>query len=124
MLTRYSADKNSGSPDAPGTLVLYLVLLAFGIALPFGQFIPWLRQHGLDPAKFRDDLFANRISGFFGWDVLVAVPTLIVLALADRELRPGQRGLVVAGLLLGTSVGLPLYLVLRERNRRALSAAG
>jgi hypothetical protein len=122
-MTRYSVDEDSGRPEAPGRLALYLALLALGTALPFAQFLPWLRQHGLDLAKFRDDLFANRISGFFGWDVLVAVPTLIVLVLADRELRPAQRGLAVAGSLLGTSVGLPLYLVLRERNRRVLSAA-
>lgn len=121
-MTRFPTDRDFGSPGAPSRLALYLALLALGTALPFAQLIPWLRRHGLDLAKFREDLFANRISGFFGWDVLVAVPTLVVLVLADRELRPAQRGLVVAGSLLGTSVGLPLYLVLREGNRRAFPA--
>ena len=95
----------------------YAVMLVLGLVLPLRYFIPWLDKHGVDLPRFGQELFANRISSFFAWDVLTAVATLLVVAFADQELRPAQRWLVVAGSLLGASVGLPLYLFLREGNR-------
>jgi len=100
---------------------VYAGLLGLGIVLPFSRFVPWLLDHGPDVGRFFDDLFANRIGGFFGLDVLVAAGTLLVLAAVDRELRPRQRWLVAGGSLLGASVGLPLYLLIRERNRRRVA---
>lgn len=96
----------------------YAGLLVLGIALPYSRFIPWLVEHGVDLPRFRDELLANRIGGFFGWDVAVAVVGLLAVASADPELRPAQRWLVALGSLGGASVGLPLYLLLREGNRR------
>ena len=95
----------------------YAAMLVLGLVLPLSQFIPWLDKHGVDLPRFGQELFANRISSFFAWDVLSAVATLLVLAFVDHELRPAQRWLVAAGSLLGASVGLPLYLLLREGNR-------
>jgi len=92
-------------------------MLVLGLVLPLKQVIPWLDRHGVDLPRFGQELFANRISSFFAWDVLSAVATLLVLAFVDHELRPAQRWLVAAGSLLGASVGLPLYLLLREGNR-------
>lgn len=117
-----------GSPliPTPGSRrkqALYLLLLALGMILPYAQFVPWLAKHGFDLARFREELFANRISGFFAWDLLIAVPTLIVLVIADRELSVAQRWLVVIGSFFGASVGLPLYLACRERNRLRATAA-
>ncbi len=65
-----------------------------------------------------DELFANHISSFFGVDVVIAVVVLLTLALTSEDLTPRQRGAVAAGALAGASVGLPLYLWLRERNQR------
>lgn len=92
-------------------------MLVLGLVLPLKQFIPWLEQHGVDLPRFGQELFANRVSSFFAWDVFTAVATLLVVASADQELSPAQRWLVAAGSLLGASVGLPLYLFLREGNR-------
>ena len=50
----------------------------------------------------------------------MAAGTRLVLAAVDREPRPRQRWLVAGGSLLGASVGLPLYLLIRERNRRGI----
>lgn len=95
----------------------YAVMLGLGLVLPLQQFLPWLKKHRVDLPRFGQELFANRVSSFFAWDVLTAVATLLVVAFADEELRPMQRWLVVAGSLLGASVGLPLYLFLREGDR-------
>jgi hypothetical protein len=50
----------------------YLILCILGIALPYSQFIPFLLENGLDLECFFEQLFINRISAFFGMDVLVS----------------------------------------------------
>ena len=102
----------------------YLGLLALGVALPYAQAVPWLQEHGPDARRFLEQTFATRIGSFFAWDVVVASSTLLVAAAVDPELTGGQRALVSVGALGGTSVGLPFYLWLRERNRRASRTGG
>ncbi len=102
---------------------LYLWLCVAGTALPYWQFIPFLREHGLDLRLFVEQLFANPISGFFGLDVLVSSVVLWVLVAVEGK-RAGVRHLwapVVANLAVGVSLGLPLFLYLREASleRRA-----
>jgi hypothetical protein len=43
----------------------YLVCCAFGVLLPYSQFVPWLLEHGLNMTLFCRELFANRIGAFF-----------------------------------------------------------
>ena len=47
---------------------MYLFLCVLGVLLPYSQFIPWLIENGLNVPLFVRQLFANRISGFFGLD--------------------------------------------------------
>src|SRR5690349_10555674 len=95
---------------------VYLVLCIAGVLLPYWQFAPWALQHGLNPTLFVRELFANRISAFFGMDVIVSA--LVLLAFARIEgARLGIRRrwlVVVAVLTVGVSLGLPLFLYLRE----------
>ena len=51
---------------------VYLALCVLGLALPYWQFVPWFLEHGLDLSLFVHELFANRIAGFFGIDVIVS----------------------------------------------------
>ncbi|MEV6521104.1 DUF2834 domain-containing protein [Longispora sp. NPDC051575] len=95
----------------------YAVALVAGIALPYAQAVPWLLDHGPDLPRLFDEVFGDRISAFFGWDVVVSVLALAVATAVDGSLRRGQKALILAGSLLGASVGLPLYLLLRQRNR-------
>ncbi len=95
---------------------LYLALCVAGTALPCAQLVPFLREHGLDPRLFVEQLFANRIAAFFGWDVIVS--SLVLWAFVRIEGRRAQvphRWAPVVGLLtVGVSLGLPLFLYLRE----------
>jgi hypothetical protein len=50
---------------------LYLALCVAGTLLPCYQFLPFLRDHGLDVTAFFAQLFASPVSGFFGMDVIV-----------------------------------------------------
>lgn len=94
----------------------YLALCVLGFLLPYSQFLPWLLANGLNPSLFLEDLFANRIGGFFGLDVLVSAVVLCVLALTEGR-RLGMRGLwlpIAATFAVGVSLGLPLFLYLRQ----------
>lgn len=106
-------------------LWIYAVLLALGTIVPFARIMPWLVDHGLDVRLFLDQLFANPVSSFFALDVIMAVITLLVLAKIDRDLSGRQRIAVALSALLGASVGLPAYLLLREWNLVSrISSAG
>ena len=99
---------------------IYLVLCFLGVALPYWQFIPWVAANGLDMSLFFRQLFANRVGAFFGMDVLVSAVTLMIFARAEgRRLKLGAHArwlTLAATLTVGVSLGLPLFLYLRERK--------
>jgi len=97
---------------------VYLVLCIVGLVAPYGAFLPWLAEHGPNGRLFVQQLFANRISAFFAIDVVVsAVVLLRFAALESHRLRLRGRWIILlATLLVGVSLGLPLFLYLRERQ--------
>ncbi|HEY8258668.1 MAG TPA: DUF2834 domain-containing protein [Gemmatimonadales bacterium] len=100
---------------------LYLVLCILGTLLPYSQFLPFLREYGPDAGAFVGQLFANRISAFFGLDVVVS--SLVLWAFVSIEGRraevPRLWAPIVATLAVGVSLGLPLFLYMRESHREA-----
>lgn len=100
----------------PKTLYLWLCIL--GTALPYSQFISFLREHGPDPRLFVEQLFATPISGFFAMDVIVSAVTLWVLVAVEGKRAPMKYlwAPVVASLAVGVSLGLPMFLYLREAS--------
>ena len=95
---------------------VYLLLCVLGTVLPYSQLVPFLRDHGLDLRLLVEQLFANRVSAFFGLDVLVSAIALVVLVRVEgKRTGVGPRWApVVAVLVVGVSLGLPLFLYLRE----------
>lgn len=95
---------------------LYLLLCILGLLLPYAEFVPWVLQHGLNLRLFVQELFANRIGAFFGMDVIVsAIALLVFTRFESTRLGIGKRWVVVlATLTVGVSLGLPLFLYLRE----------
>lgn len=97
---------------------LYLALCVVGVAVPYAQFIPWITEHGLQLGLFVRELFATRVGAFFGLDVAVSAVVLFVFVFAERAAL-GIRHVwlpVLATLVVGVSLGLPLFLYLRERS--------
>ena len=96
--------------------ILYFILCVAGTVLPYSQFIPFLREHGLDTSLFVQQLFANDVSGFFGLDVIVSSFVLWVFVYSEgARLRMRHLWLyIVANLLGGVSLGLPLFLLMRQ----------
>jgi hypothetical protein len=95
---------------------IYLVLCVAGFVLPYWQFVPWVMEHGLNLRLFVADLFANRIGGFFGMDVIVSAVALgAFVRVEGRRLGMGLRWLPMAAVLtVGVSLGLPLFLYMRQ----------
>ena len=98
----------------PKTIYLWLGVL--GTVLPYWQFLPFLRERGVDLQLFAVQMFANPVSGFFALDVVVSSLVLWVLVAAEGR-RAGVKHLwapIAANLCVGVSLGLPLFLYLRE----------
>ena len=95
---------------------VYLFLCVLGIVLPYSQLIPWVLENGLHLGLIFRQLFANRIGGFFGLDVLVSSVALVGFVRTEgRRLGVRRLWLPILGLLtVGVSCALPLFLYLRE----------
>jgi hypothetical protein len=105
---------------------IYLVLCFVGTLLPYWQFVPWVLQHGMNLSLFVRELFVNRIGAFFGMDVLVSAVVLIVfMRFESGGLNIRRRWLPVLGVLtVGVSLGLPMFLYMRELRMEQIKSLG
>ncbi len=97
---------------------VYLILCVVGVVLPYWQIAPWLAENGLNLPLFFRQLFENRVGAFFGVDVFVSAAALLVFARGEGG-RARVRGfwpVALAVAAVGVSLGLPLFLYLRERG--------
>lgn len=96
----------------------YLILAVAGTVLPLSQFLPFLREHGLNASLFVEQLFSTRIGAFFGLDVVVSSVVLWMFVYFEgrRVSVPYRWSPVIASLAVGVSLGLPLFLYLREQE--------
>ncbi len=96
---------------------VYLIFCLLGLLLPYSQFVPWIMEHhALNMPLFVRDLFANRISAFFAFDVIVSAVVLISFIHTEGK-RLGMRLLwlpTIGTLLIGVSLGFPLFLYQRQ----------
>ncbi len=106
--------------------ILYFILCVAGTVLPYSQLIPFLREHGLDTSVLVQQLFANKVSGFFGLDVIVSSLALWVFVYSEgRRLKMRNLWLyIAANLLVGVSLALPLFLLVRQSRMDSEPAAG
>ena len=98
--------------------IAYLVLCILGTALPYSQFVPFLLEKGLNVNAFFGQLFANQISGFFGMDVIVSSVVFLFFVFSEGS-RLKMKNLwifIATNLLVGVSLGLPLFLLMRQRR--------
>ena len=100
---------------------LYLVAAVVGTVLPLSQFIPFLARFGLDMSAFFSQLFQNHVSSFFGLDVIVSSVVLWFFVLSEGKRRQMKNlwVYVLCSLIVGVSLGLPLFLFFRERKLAA-----
>jgi hypothetical protein len=91
-----------------------------GTILPYSQFIPFLMEHGFDFQLFSEQLFINKISSFFGIDLIVTSLIFWVFVFIEgRRLEMKNLWIyIVSNLLVGVSLALPLFLLMRERKQQ------
>lgn len=102
---------------------IYALLTLLGIALPYGAFIPWVINHGVDLNLLLAQATANPISIFAWLDVVVsAVVLLLFIVTEGRKHKIKYWPIAVLGTLtVGVSCGLPLFLLLKERQSQQLA---
>lgn len=95
---------------------IYLILCVLGVVLPLSQLAPWLHQNGLNIHLLISEAFGNRIAAFAWLDVIVsAVVVLAFIIWEGRRLGMKKLWIPIIGLFsIGVSLGLPLFLLMRE----------
>ena len=101
---------------------LFACLALLGAALPLSAFVPFVAANGLDINLFFRQLTQTPVSRFFALDVVISAITLWVFVfLEGRRLRMQNLWIyVLCSLLVGVSLGLPLFLLFRERSVKSL----
>ncbi|WP_036691495.1 DUF2834 domain-containing protein [Paenibacillus sp. FSL R7-269] len=80
------------------------------------QFIPWIAHNGLHLPLLWEAITSTRIGAFAWMDVLVTPIVLMgFILLEGKRMKMNYLWLPIAGtLLVGPSLGLPLFLFLRQ----------
>lgn len=95
---------------------VYALLCVLGLVLPYSFFVPFVLSNGLNIPFIISQLFANPISAFFGADVIISSFAFWAFIFQETRKRPipfWWLG-IVANLAVGVSLGLPLFLWLRQ----------
>ena len=98
--------------------IIYLILAIVGFALPYSQLIPFFANHGLNLSLFWTQLFANRISTDFAFDLLVSSAVFWIFVYKEG-MRLNLKNLwlyILLNLSIGLSFALPLFLWVRSRH--------
>ena len=93
---------------------VYAALCVLGAACPLFFFASFLAQEGLDPQEFVDQMTGSDIALFAWADVVVTAVAVLVFAFVSRPRLWGWAA--AATVIVGPYLGLPLLLLLRERE--------
>lgn len=94
----------------------YGVLCLFGAALPYAALLPWLFENGPNLKAFLEDAASTNIGAAAWLDVVVSAAVLTGFIVVEGRRQHIKRWwLALLGTyLVGVSLGLPLFLLLRE----------
>jgi len=97
---------------------LYIILCFFGLILPYSQIIPILIEGNLGFQMIINQLFVNRITTLFALDLFVTATVFIAFAVYEgMKLKIKHLWITfIVTILVGASLGFPLFLYLREIN--------
>lgn len=94
----------------------YIACCVLGTLLPYSQFVPWVAANGLSPLLLVSEAFGSQISAFAWLDVIVSA--VVLLSFVETESRhhgvKHRWAAWVGTLTVGVSLGLPLFLLLRQ----------
>ena len=102
----------------------YAAMCVLGTVLPYSVLIAWgVENGGLHITWMVAEIAGSRMSQFAWTDVLVSAVVLIYFVLAEgRRMSLSNLWMPVAGTcVVGVSLGLPLFLLMREKELRRSS---
>lgn len=105
----------------------YGVMCVLGTVLPYSALVAWgVENGGLDAAPMLAEIAQSRLSQFAWADVLVSAVVLIAFIRHEgRRASISGLWLPIAGTCaIGVSLGLPLFLLMRERELRRANTLG
>ena len=104
---------------------VYLALALAGAVIPGWELARFVQDHGLDLNLLFEQLFATHASAFFALDVIVSTLVLWAFIAIDKRgtKTPHLWAPILASLLVGVSLALPLFLYLREGRREGMRQA-
>ena len=97
----------------------YAVMCVLGTVLPYSVLVVWgLENGGVDIGAMVREIAGSRISTFAWLDVLVsAIVLMSFVGHEGRRLAVPHLWMPIAGtVVVGVSLGLPLFLLMRERE--------
>ena len=99
--------------------LFYLATAVFGTFLPWLYFAGFVAENGVNVPLFIAQIFATKPSAGFTADLLISSAVFWAWSWNDAREKnvPGWWLTIPAILLVGLSLGLPLYLWLREQAR-------
>ena len=94
----------------------YGFMCILGTLLPYGVFTPWLIENGLNINLLFSDALQNRIGAFAWVDVILSALVLLTFIWVEGRRKNMNRLWLptLATLTVGVSLGLPLFLLMRE----------
>ena len=98
---------------------VFLILSVLGLLIPYTVFLSWVFEHGLDFQLMIREITSDKVSATAWLDAIIAGVVLLFLMLSEgRETRVPYLWLpIMTTLTIGVSLGLPLFLYLREVGR-------
>lgn len=99
---------------------IYILLAIIGAVLPLSQFVPWLAAHGLNVPLLLQQATSSHIAAFAWADVFISGIVVVIFILVEgRRLAMNRLWLPLCCIVIGPSLALPLFLLLRERHLAA-----
>lgn len=94
---------------------LYVLLAIVGLILPWSQYVPFIQSEGLNLPLFISHIIANGPTIGFTLDIVWATIVFWIWSFYDARQHdvPHWWAAFLAGLCLGLSVALPLYLAFK-----------
>ena len=95
---------------------VYAILCIIGVIFPYGLFMPWVAENGINVSLFIAEAISTNIGAFAWADVFVSAMALIAFIITEGTRQKMNRlWLPILGTCtVGVSLGLPLFLLQRE----------
>jgi len=98
---------------------VYIVLCILGAVIPIAVFVPFAFENGLDLGLFAREMFGTQVSSFLSVDLIVSSLGLWIFIFFEARKRTIKFWwlAIIANVAVGLSLGLPLFLLLREISK-------